>query len=147
PTRTLPHAGIVSIAWAIAMPDGKRILLCGYDAAGHGRLYAQEIAGGGPRLASPQDYVPPDGNVVSPHGKLAAALSTENGTAAIVPLDGGAPRPLPGVERLELPLRWSGDGKSVFVYPFGEVPARLYRVDPVSGARSLWKEISPADPT
>ena len=37
------------------------------------------------------------------------------------------------------------DGKSLYVKGPGELPARVFRVNPFSGKRELWKQFAPSD--
>ena len=60
---------------------------------------------------------------------------------------GGSARVLARLPPGVVPLRWSRDGHSMYVYAREELPARVYRVDITSGSMELWKEIRPADPT
>ena len=64
----------------------------------------------------------------------------------LVPLDGGEARALPGVEEGEVPLRFSADGRSVYLWKRGDVPARVTRLDVETGKREAWKDLLPADP-
>ena len=41
-------------------------------------------------------------------------------------------------------VRWSRDGRSVYVTPGLAPPTRIYRVDLVNRTRTLWKEIHPS---
>jgi hypothetical protein len=69
----------------------------------------------------------------------------ERGRAVLIRIDGGAARPIAGVSPGEVPTRWSADGRFLYVYSRGELPARMYRVDMTTGRRELWKEIGPSD--
>ena len=42
----------------------------------------------------------------------------------------------------EIPIQWSADGASLFVYRPTALPARVYRVTLATGARELWKEFT-----
>jgi hypothetical protein len=66
-----------------------------------------------------------------------------NGRILLVPLDGGAPRPLPGGEVNEQPAQWSPDGRLLYCYRRGQIPARIFEVDVASGRRRLWATIRP----
>jgi Tol biopolymer transport system component len=125
-------------------PDGKRILL---GAAQHGRpprLYVQEIEGGTPRPITPEGVeigpVSPDGNSVIGRGPGSAVF--------LYPVSGGTPRAVPGVEPDDQLIRWDAEGRKVFLAR-SERPAGLsiYRFDPASGHRELWKKLAPADLT
>jgi hypothetical protein len=64
----------------------------------------------------------------------------------LVPVEGGDARPVGGIEAGEVLIRWSGDGKSVFVYRPGELPTRIQRVALETGEREPWMELVPSDP-
>jgi hypothetical protein len=124
--------------------DGRRIL---FSAAQHGRLprlYVEEVEGGTPRPITPEGVelglVSPDGNFVLSRGPGPAVF--------LYPVSGGAPRAVPGVETDDEFIRWDAEGKKVFLAR-GEGPARwsIYRFDPASGQREIWKKLVPADPT
>ena len=42
-------------------------------------------------------------------------------------------------------MSWSSDGKSIFTYRTGELPAKVFRLDLATGAKQLWREIMPSD--
>jgi hypothetical protein len=65
----------------------------------------------------------------------------------VYPIHGGDPRPLPGLERADRVVCWLADGQSVITYRMNELPARLYRVNPEGGERTVWRDIAPPDPT
>jgi WD40 repeat protein len=69
----------------------------------------------------------------------------EDGSWALYPVDGGAPAPLRGMLPEEWPIRFSGDGRSLFVTRIGQVPLRVFRVDLATGERALWREFEPPD--
>jgi eukaryotic-like serine/threonine-protein kinase len=125
-------------------PDGKRILL---RAAQHGhapRLYVQEVEGGTYRPITPEDVdigpVSPDGNFVMGRGP--------GPTVFLYPVSGGAPRAVPGVESADHLIRWDAEGKKVFLARAeGSASVSIYRLDPASGRRELWKKLGPSDPT
>jgi len=47
----------------------------------------------------------------------------------------------------DIPINWSQDSHSIFLYRSGEVPAKVYRLELATGKRIVWKEIAPLDPT
>jgi hypothetical protein len=67
---------------------------------------------------------------------------------ALYPLDGGPPRKGPAIEPGAFPVRFSHDGKAVFVASAraGRTsPLRLHRVALATGASTLLHEIRPAE--
>jgi len=124
-------------------PDGKRIVFSG-DEPGHGvRLYVQDIAGGEARAISPEG-VSSSLFAISPDGKLVSDVGPD-GKSYLYPADGGDPRPIAGLEPDEVPISWTADGHSLFVYRLGEIPAKVYRLDLATGHKQLWKELLPPD--
>jgi eukaryotic-like serine/threonine-protein kinase len=131
-------------------PDGKRIAFTAGEAGRGRRLYVQAISGGPPAPISPEGIrgsaeglgVSP----VSPDGRLVAAWSPD-GKLHLYPTSPGDSLPVAGVAEGEFPIQWSPDGKSLYVKGPGELPARVFRVNPFSGERELWKQLAPPDPT
>ena len=44
-----------------------------------------------------------------------------------------------------VPIGWTTDGHSLFIYLPGELPANVYRLDLATGQKQLWKALVPAD--
>jgi len=128
--------------WARWLPDGKRLVFSGNE-AGHGfRLYVESPDGSAPRPISPEGV---SGAVVlSPKGDFAASLGPDS-KVYLYPVDTGEPVPVPGVNPAEAPTGWAADGRSLYVFRFGEIPAKVFQLDLSSGKRKLWKELVPAD--
>jgi dipeptidyl aminopeptidase/acylaminoacyl peptidase len=142
--KVLPKSGLncQSAAW---FPDGRRILVS-CNEPGHGsRLFVQEISGGGPRAVTPEgvSFIFPS---ISPDGKWVVATGPDR-RIATYPTEPGEPRIVPGVEPDDVPLRWTADGASIFVYRPTAPPLRVETVDVKTGRRTLWKEIQPPDPS
>lgn len=140
--KRLPRAGL-NIQRADWLEDGKGIVFTANE-VGHGpRLYVQDIAGGPPRALTPEGYRS-FRKGVSPDGKFVVASGPEQ-RLYLYPLQGGEPTALPGITSLDVPTRWSADGRSLFIFRRGEVPAKVYRLEVATGRRELWKELHPAD--
>jgi Tol biopolymer transport system component len=151
PTGTGDHrelnTGAVSAEQAAAwFPDSRRILFAGSE-PGHGlRLYSLGIEGGAPRPLGPEGISSAlPGFAVSPDGKLVAAIGPGQ-KALLIPVDGGEARTIDGIAEGEFPVRFSADGRSIYVWKRGDVPARISRVDVATGRREVWKDLMPADP-
>jgi Tol biopolymer transport system component len=129
----------VRVRW---MPDGKRLVFSGNE-PGHGlRLYVQSIEEGKPRAFSPEGIN--STFVLSPNGEQVAAVGPDH-KLYIYPIDGGEPRLVPGVQPGEAPTGWSSDGRTLYVFQYGQIPTQVVQVDIASGQRKPWKELNPAD--
>lgn len=130
------------------LPDGKRVVFFGSETGRPERLYVQDIAGGRPRPIAPegtrssreQNGVVP----VSPDGKFVAARGPDQ-TISLYPVEGGSPRPIPGLLPGAGVVRWTADGRALYVWAKGHLPARIFKVDLSTGRREPWKELAPED--
>ena len=124
-------------------PDVKQIVFAGNEPGKGIRLYVQDLAGGKPRAISPEGGGLPV-IWVSPDGKFVQGVDAE-GRRLLYPLDGGDPRPIPGIHTDEHMSGFSADSKSVFVHNFAGLPSMIIRLDLATGKRTDWKQIAPAD--
>jgi eukaryotic-like serine/threonine-protein kinase len=120
-------------------PDGKRVLIYAAEPDRQGRFYALEIESGKARPITPEGSSP-WGVALSPDGKTVFAAGAD-GKTFLFDVDGGPARPVPAAEGLGI-LRWSADGRSVFVGEGSIKSYKVYRLDLSSGRRELWKEFS-----
>jgi len=61
--------------------------------------------------------------------------------------EGGEPRAIPGTEPGDVPVRFTPDGRSLYVLVRGEgASGEIHSVDVTTGDRTLWKTVAPADP-
>ena len=97
---------------------------------------------GKPRPISPEGVDPTF--VISPKGDLAASVGPDH-KIYLYPVAGGEPVPVSGNTGDEAPTGWSADGRSLYVFRFGEIPARLFELELSTGKRKLWKQLEPAD--
>jgi len=139
--RPVPVEGL-QILWALFLPpDGKRISIVASE-PGHGvRNYVMDLSGGKPRpFTSEVRYA----GAVSPDGQFAADSGVDR-RAVILPVAGGAPRPIAGLDPGDVPIQWSADGEYVYATRYGEAPLPVYRVNLKTGKKELWKELMPPD--
>ncbi|HEY6929270.1 MAG TPA: hypothetical protein VJA66_06305, partial [Thermoanaerobaculia bacterium] len=141
--RKLERGGIVGYETGQIFPDGKRVMFCGHETGTAIRCYVQEIDGGKPRAITPDGTT--DG-AISPDGKQ-IAVQSRPGVIQVFPVDGGAPHPISGTTINDLILRWSADGRSLFVTSYFDVPARVEKIDISTGRRELFATLGPADLT
>ncbi|HEY3124113.1 MAG TPA: protein kinase [Thermoanaerobaculia bacterium] len=141
--KSLPPTGL-RIQDASWLPDGKRILLSANEPEHGTQLWVQRIGDPKPRAISPEGYTS-FAHAISPDGKF-AAVSGPDRRLYLYPIAGGEPTPIPGLDPADIPSGWTADGRSIFVRRRGEVPAKIFLVDPQSGRKEIWKQLTPADP-
>jgi hypothetical protein len=130
---------------AALFPDSERLLVAGSE-PGHGmRLYVQDREGKTTRPISEEGINATFSQPISPDGRLVAALGPDH-RLAIYPVEGGAPRTVPGVEPGEVFARWTLDGRSLYVYRLAVLPLKVDLVDVETGRRTPWRTFVPPDP-
>ena len=140
-------AALLDARW---LPDGRSVLVVGTDADGATRAKLVGFDGGAPRTVVERLELRAAAaantrlvSSVSPDGRFVAAAMV-TGEIAIVSLDGGAMRVVPGSGPNDLPVRFSAGGDRLFVLDPSGLPARVYTVDVATGRRELWRELVPA---
>jgi eukaryotic-like serine/threonine-protein kinase len=139
--RVLEPRGIEQ-RWGRWFPDGKHVLVQGNVPGRPERSYIQSTDGSQLKPFTPEGVL---GVLISQDGKRVIAAGPEEGVFSIYPVEGGEPRPLPGMEKGYWPIQWSEDGQTLYVR-HGRSSAQIYRVNVSTGERNFWKEIVPADP-
>jgi Tol biopolymer transport system component len=145
-SRELPEGEVQSKLWAQWLPDGERLVVAGSEVGGTLALYERGIDSADETILTPGgiDYIR-SGYAVSPDGAWVTATPI-GGSPMMFPIGGGDPRPIPGLEELEIPIQWTSDGSALYVYRSGGLPARVWRLDPKNGSRSPWLDLGPSDP-
>ena len=141
-SKQLTHDQInrLSARW---FPDGKRILFSA-DEAGKGvRLYVQDLSGAPPKAIT-NEGVNESLLAISPDGKQVAMVGADQ-KPVLLTVDSGETRPITGLAAGEAPIAWSSDGRSLFVYKLGEVPATVNKLDLATGHKQVWKQLVPPD--
>ncbi len=132
-------------AW---LPDSRRVVVAG-AVPNHGyQLWLIDTLDETSRPLSPENIwgesIRPF--AVSPDGRFVAGMNQQQ-TIMVYPVEGGAaPIAVQGVEKGEVPIQWTPDGLSLYVYRPTSLPPQVNRVDLATGVRTLWKEFVPADP-
>jgi eukaryotic-like serine/threonine-protein kinase len=134
----------VNHTWARWFPDGKRILFSGNEPGQGVRLYVYDVASNKSQPITPEGV---DGNafVVSPDSQWIAGIGPDR-KGYLYPVGGGEPRVIPGLNPGEQPITYSADGRSLYIYQPGELPASVNRLDIDNGKRTLWRQLLPSDP-
>jgi serine/threonine protein kinase len=139
-SRTITVPGLdIQNGPAHFLADGKRITLNASE-PGHGaRVYLVDLDGGKPIPITPEGIT---GGLISPDGQY-IFRTNDAGGMAVYPTAGGTPHTIPDLEPTFTPVRWSDDGSSVYGYLPGLVPTEVYRVNVVTGKKTLIQELQP----
>jgi Tol biopolymer transport system component len=140
--RLLPSSGLNEYYSASWFPDGKRVLFLAGSAEGGPRSYVQNVDGGEAHTIAGDSV---QAAMVSPDGKLLAAIDADRGYE-LLPVDGGAPRPISGALEGDEMIQWSADGRYLFVRTPGDSVVEFFRLDLSTGRREAWKRIEGIDP-
>ena len=134
----------VNRGFAHWFPDGKRVLFSG-DEPGKGvRLYVYDMASGKSQPVTPEGV---NGTrfVISPDSQWVAGIGPDQ-KGYLYSVTGGEPRLINGLNPGEQPITFSSDGRSLYIYQPGELPARVDRLDLQTGERVRWRQLMPSDP-
>jgi serine/threonine protein kinase/Tol biopolymer transport system component len=143
-SRSIPLHGL-DLQFAQWFPDMKSVCVLGQE-AGHGtRLYRVDSTTGEHVPLSEEGISHADLRV-SPDGRLVAAHGPDH-SLWIVPVDGRPFWRVPGSDSTDRLVAWSSDGRTLFTYRGGILPAVVERIEIDTGKRSPWKELTPSDPT
>ncbi|HEY3123640.1 MAG TPA: DUF2613 family protein, partial [Thermoanaerobaculia bacterium] len=143
--RTLPRGNVTRLFEGDWL-DARRIVFSGYVGDRPLRVYLQDVEGGVPTPLTPEGVSIPQNAAVTPDGKFVLAVS-EKGWF-LYPVDGGAPRPVPGLGFGEGPVGWSASGETVYVRREQDGPtAEIEALEVASGRRRPWKTLALSDPS
>ncbi len=140
--RSVPTPGLSlrSCGW---LPGTDRLWAQGKEEDSLLRLWVQEESGDAFRPVTPEG-LDPNHFAPLPDGSGFAAADTE-GRWRIYPVDGGEPQPLNVVQPGEAVVRWSGDGRYLFLLKLDALPLPVDRIEMATGRRERWLELMPAD--
>ena len=123
-------------------PDGLRILFTGNQVNRPVRTFVQDVRGGKPAPITPEGTT---ARAVSPDQKYATVVA--GGKLSLVPLAGGEPKAIGSIEPDESVIRWSGDGRYLYLRQLDKpYSMKISRLDVSSGRTEPWKELRPPDP-
>jgi hypothetical protein len=127
-------------------PDGHTLLVSGREHGGPRQLFVardgkvRPLSQEGPDLSGFQFFnirVSPDGQRVAVH---------DGWRITLFPVSGGVPQRLPHYEGADLLVNWTADGRALILRwdPLAcPAPARLFRLDLVSGQRDWIRDLGP----
>ena len=141
--RTAAFARVERAAW---LPGGERLVLAANLPGRATRLYVQPLDGGVPRPITPEGV---SGDwTVSPDGASVAAAEPGRGPM-LYPIGGGEGVEVPGGSAGDAPIRFTADGRGLFVAADGGDGDRnastIARIDLAAGRRAPWVMLAPAE--
>jgi eukaryotic-like serine/threonine-protein kinase len=144
-SRTVPTPGLDRIFSGSAhfLADGKHIAIYASEPGHSMRCYLVDIDGGRPVPITPEGIA---GGLVSPNGKY-VIRADEAGINAIYPIGETHPHPVPNLEPGFTPIQWTEDNLSVYGFRPEEVPAKVYKVNVMTGQKTLLQELQPESDT
>ena len=134
----------MSHQWVSCLPDGQRILIWGNEPGRGRRLYVRDLAGGKLQPITPEGTNIPW--AISPDGKFVAAFTDPDQLVSLYPILGGEPRPVPSLTPGDAPIGWGADNRTLYVSPRGDLPPKIFSVDPKTGRRHFIRQAMPPDP-
>jgi Tol biopolymer transport system component len=123
-------------------PDGQHILFQGNAPGESARIWMQALDGSPPRAITPQNVI---GTQVTPDGSRLLGRTADR-KFYFFPVAGGAPERVLALAGGDVPIRFSPDGRHLYVSTFAKIPAVLTRIDLATGQRTIWREAMPPDP-
>ena len=142
--RELDTGAVSEFQHAEWSADGKRIAFVGREPGRHWRAFVLDLEAGGTRPVTP-DGMRDRHFALSPDGRVLAG-SPRGTPVALYPLAGGEPRPVPGLDAEDEPVRWSADGRSLYVIRRSRTVAKLFRYDLATAAKEHVRDLAPSDP-
>ena len=148
---TLPNGGLRRLTVGAWLGDSKRIVFTADPGDGkpRSRAYIQEIPAGPPRALTGDGVgLPYDVAVRDAHSILGFNFSAN--AWQLFPIQGGEGRTVNGLQSSDQPLQWSHNGRYVYAAanrgPVLTPTLVIFRVEPGTGARTLWRTLTPSDP-
>jgi Tol biopolymer transport system component len=140
-SRRLPVGEITSLKSVAWFPDGKHLLLTGAPEGQPLRTYEMDLEGGTPQALGPSDFT---GVAVARDGKRIAGRNASAETVIFDP-EMQKLQVIPGIEPQEALAQWTEDGRALLVYLPTPWEARIYRVEVVTGKRTLLQTVEPGE--
>jgi hypothetical protein len=131
-------------------PDSRRIWFLAAARGETRRAWVQDASGAKPRAISPPGITVP---ILAGDGRFLCAHAPD-GDWYLYSTETTEARKVVGLLPGESPTQWTADGKLLYVRSANEsrpgetaITTRVHRLDPWTGRRELWKELSPVDPS
>jgi hypothetical protein len=123
------------------MPGDRAVIFTGFEADRPVRTFVQDLSGGQPRAVTPEGVASIN---VSPDGLMVIARAPD-GTTRFYPVAGGDARPVPGLEPADGFIRWTADGRGLYLRRL--VPetnaVQIATLDLATGRRTPVRQVAP----
>jgi hypothetical protein len=139
--RTLNIQGIQKIENGTShfLSDGKHITLNAHEPGQAVRCYEVDVDTGNLSPLTPEGVTC---SSVSPDRRL--LFGRDGTTYRIYPTSSvGTPKPIFSLDPGVTALQWSEDGSSIYAYREAELPAKIYKINLKTGARTPIQELQP----
>ncbi len=140
-TRRLDTGELASYSDARFFPGDSILLICGNEPGHSARCYVRPLAGGVLRPITPEGTTP--GAVISPDGQTVLARTATG--YALYPVNGGTARAVPALASDDDVVRWSPDGRSLWITRDRQVPLKVEQLDLATGRRTVMMVLEPSN--
>jgi hypothetical protein len=138
--KTVP-TGSVLATHARWLPGENRFLIIGTEPSRGVRAYVVDN-GSAPRAITPERVTFHSDHIALSYDGRVVAFRSPEGVLMLYHPDGSAATPVNGFTAEELPIAWTGDGRSLLLLTDAS-PRQLVAVDPSSGRRTVLRTIAP----
>jgi Tol biopolymer transport system component len=140
--RQLTRDNINHAFAAFWVGDDNEIVFDGFEPGHALRAYRMDATGGPPQPIAPEGVA---AYGVSPDGKTVLLYDTQ-GKLFLVPRSGGGIKQVADSGDLDRFAGWSSEGHDVYMYRARDIPARVFKLDLLTGSRRLVMQFMPPDP-
>jgi hypothetical protein len=137
----LKFAGIENIVPLGFAANSRRVVVMANEPGHQARDYMFDPESGKLQPLTPEGVR----GFVTADGKFLIAVG-EKGLPQILPVEGGSPRELKGMQENDRPIQVTADGSAIYVVNYNGMSAAVYRVRVDSGTRQLIKTLDMHDP-
>lgn len=142
-SRRVDHGELETYNDAAWIGDGRSLFVCGNEPDRAFRFYLQSLDDNTLKPVTPEGVI---GGIAAPDGAR-AVVQLASGSYLMCDLTNGETRPLAFMNPEDQLVRWSPDGKRIWVFLRNRIPIRVEQVDPESGLRETLTEIVPRETT
>lgn len=126
--------------------DGKRFLLVGHEQGRPSRWWIYDMQTGKISPVTPEGVFGGGALITQDQTAMLTRIPGQDG-GVLYPFNGGEPKMVATLKKGDALLNWTSDGRAVFVGHGDKLPVVIERVDLTTGQRTVWREITPPDPS